>query len=201
LLLMRVLSVLARRRSPPSVLAEARKGARHAAIALGLALLIWFVAWAVRRWQVRRAAQRLEQGIEADLSKATRPAQGKDRVEVQAVRQRLLEAIKTIKTSKLGELTGSAALYELPWYMVIGNPAAGKSTAVVQSGLKFPFASGNDNVIQGIGGTRNCDWFFTNEGILIDTAGRTRCATKTARVAGLPGDAQKHRPRAPINGI
>jgi type VI secretion system protein ImpL len=27
-------------------------------------------------------------------------------------------------------------------------------------------------VLQGVGGTRNCDWFFTTEGILLDTAGR-----------------------------
>jgi type VI secretion system protein ImpL len=56
--------------------------------------------------------------------------------------------------------------------MTIGNPAAGKSTAVVNSGLKFPFDDGGDAIIKGIGGTRNCDWFFTTEGILLDTAGR-----------------------------
>ena len=28
------------------------------------------------------------------------------------------------------------------------------------------------NSVQGIGGTRNCNWWFTDEAILIDTAGR-----------------------------
>jgi type VI protein secretion system component VasK len=26
--------------------------------------------------------------------------------------------------------------------------------------------------LRGIGGTRNCDWWFTNEAVLLDTAGR-----------------------------
>lgn len=59
--------------------------------------------------------------------------------EVQALRQQMQDAIKTIRKSKIGDQTGKAALYELPWYMVIGNPAAGKSSAVLHSGLKFPF--------------------------------------------------------------
>jgi type VI secretion system protein ImpL len=66
------------------------------------------------------------------------PDAGARRAETAVIRERLVEALKTIKTSKLGQTTGQAALYELPWYMVIGNPAAGKSTAIVQSGLHFP---------------------------------------------------------------
>ena len=54
----------------------------------------------------------------------------------------MLAAIETIKTSKLGLKSGAAALYELPWYMIIGNPAAGKSSAILHSGLQFPFADG-----------------------------------------------------------
>lgn len=57
----------------------------------------------------------------------------------QALRQQMQDAIKTIRKSKIGDQTGKAALYELPWYMVIGNPAAGKSSAVLHSASKFPF--------------------------------------------------------------
>ena len=42
---------------------------------------------------------------------------------------RLLAAVDTLKSSRLGKTSGKAALYELPWYMVIGHPAAGKSSA------------------------------------------------------------------------
>lgn len=122
--------------------------------------------------------------------------------EIQALKQRMQEAVKTIKTSKLGQMSGAEALYELPWYMTIGNPAAGKSTAVVNSGLKFPFDDGGDAIIKGIGGTRNCDWFFTTEGILLDTAGRYSVHEEDREEwLGFLGLLKKHRPRAPINGI
>jgi type VI secretion system protein ImpL len=181
-------------------------GLVYAAAVLGALLLAWLIVWFVRHWRARRAAQGLEQGIEGELGNARPQARSKgtskDQAEVQVVRQRLLQAIKTIKTSRLGELSGSAALYELPWYMVIGNPAAGKSTAVLQSGLKFPFAGGTDKVIQGMGGTRNCDWFFTNEGILIDTAGRYSVHDEDRQEwLAFLAMLKKNRPKAPINGI
>ena len=71
------------------------------------------------------------------------------------------ESIQLIRKSKLGDKKGNAALYELPWYMVIGNPAAGKSSAIYNSGLKFPFEETHQkSVSAGLSGTRHCDWFF-----------------------------------------
>ena len=139
-------------------------------IALGALLALWLLTYLWKRWRARQASNKLEGVLEqAAADKAATPDK---REEVEALRVRLAEAVKTIKRSKLGQMSGSAALYELPWYIVIGNPAAGKSTAVLNSGLQFPFADKGGAVIQGIGGTRNCDWFFTTEGILLDTAGR-----------------------------
>ena len=173
-----------------------------AAVALGIFLLGWLIVWAVRKLIAWRAARRLEQAIDAQSVAVSAKAGPKEKAEVGALRTRLLDAVKTIKKSKLGQLSGGAALYELPWYMVIGNPAAGKSTAIVKSGLKFPFADGGDAVIQGIGGTRNCDWFFTSEGILLDTAGRYAVHEEDRQEwLGFLGLLKKHRPKAPINGI
>jgi type VI secretion system protein ImpL len=112
----------------------------------------------------------------------------------------MLEAIGTIKTSKLGLNSGAAALYELPWYMIIGNPAAGKSSAVGCSGLQFPIAG--SKAVQGVGGTRDCDWFFTSQGILLDTAGRySTVEADRAEWFGFLELLRKYRRRAPINGI
>ncbi len=174
----------------------------YAGVALGLILTVWLVVWIVRKLLARRAARRIEQVIEDQGEQARRAAPAKDRAQVEAVHSRMREAVKTIKTSRLGQTTGSAALYELPWYIVIGNPAAGKSTAVVKSGLKFPFADKAGSVIQGIGGTRNCDWFFTSEGILLDTAGRYAVHEEDrSEWIGFLGLLKKQRPKAPINGI
>lgn len=178
----------------------------QAAVVLALVALVALLVWGLRRWQAARAARRLEQAIEDDAEQATLRIRAEDRAPAQAVRDRLLAAVKTIRSSRLGQLTGRAALYELPWYIVIGNPAAGKSSAVVASGLDFPLAadgSGADSpVVQGIGGTRNCDWFLTSKGILIDTAGRYAVHEEDhAEWLGFLGLLRRHRPMAPINGI
>lgn len=128
------------------------------------------------------------------------PAETRAEADLDAVRSAMLDAVGTIRNSRLGRATGARALYELPWYMVIGNPAAGKSSAITQSGLQFPFA--DPKAIQGVGGTRQCDWFFTTEGILLDTAGRYAVqAVDRQEWHGFLGLLKKHRPRAPINGI
>lgn len=123
--------------------------------------------------------------------------------EVQALRQQMQDAIKTIRKSKIGDQTGKAALYELPWYMVIGNPAAGKSSAVLHSGLKFPFMEKTNKLsVKGVGGTRNCDWFFSTEGILLDTAGRYSVYEEDrSEWLSFLNLLKKNRPKAPINGI
>ncbi|WP_231137372.1 type VI secretion system membrane subunit TssM [Chromobacterium paludis] len=82
----------------------------------------------------------------------------------------------------------------------LGHPAAGKSSAILQSGLSFPFS--DKSGIQGIGGTRNCDWFFSTEGVLLDTAGRyaTESEDRGEWLAFLKL-LKKYRAKAPVNGI
>ena len=164
-----------------------------------LMLLIAAGIWWWRQRRARRDAEQLAQAIVAPAPSDTVPRdQSAD--EVRAVRDGLLKAIDTIKGSRLGIVSGKRALYELPWCVIIGNPAAGKSTAVTNSGLQFPFADGK--VVQGVAGTRNCDWFFTPDGILLDTAGRYSVMDEhRAEWFGFLDLLKKYRRRAPINGI
>ena len=169
----------------------------------GIVLAVVLIVWIVRRIAARRANRKLGDMLEqqAQVEPASAPAVGKP-AEIEALRTRLVDAVKTIKTSKIGQVAGGSALYELPWYIVIGNPAAGKSSAVLNSGLQFPFADKNDAVIHGMGGTRNCDWFFTTEGILLDTAGRYAIHEEDrSEWLGFLGLLKRYRPKAPINGI
>ncbi|NMG28250.1 type VI secretion system membrane subunit TssM [Aromatoleum evansii] len=169
-----------------------------AAIASCALLALWIAVWA---WRRRRAGL-AESALERMLDPRTGDGEGRTKGEIETLRRRMKEAIRTIKTSKLGLVSGRAALYELPWYITIGNPAAGKSTAVVNSGLTFPLGDAAGSVVQGLGGTRNCDWFFTTEGILLDTAGRYSVHEEDREEwLGFLDLLKKNRPLAPINGI
>jgi type VI secretion system protein ImpL len=162
--------------------------------ALGL-LAAWGIFWALRYHYRKRAAARLSE----QLAPAGEHASARNS-EVAVLRKSMLEAITTIKTSKLGLERGAAALYELPWYMIIGNPGAGKSSAIGHSGLRFPIPG--SKAVQGVAGTRNCDWFFTTDGILLDTAGRYAVQDgDRAEWFSFLALLKKYRRRAPVNGI
>lgn len=59
--------------------------------------------------------------------------------------------------------------YELPFYLLVGEPQSGKSVLLHNSDLHFPFGQ---NRLSGVGGTRGCDWWFTEEAVILDMAGR-----------------------------
>ena len=101
-----------------------------------------YYLWKKRKLASDELANLVEDnGNESQGDDSLHVAKDENAQEVQALRQQMQEAIKTIRKSKIGDQTGKAALYELPWYMVIGNPAAGKSSAVLHSGLNSPLWS------------------------------------------------------------
>jgi type VI secretion system protein ImpL len=163
-------------------------------------MLLWVLTLMLGNLFTRRAGSLLEKVLRRSADDAVMGASPDKRAEVTLLRQRMLAAIDTLKTSNLGKTRGKAALYELPWYMIIGHPAAGKSSAIQHSGLTFPF--GDKIAIQGVGGTRNCDWFFSTDGVLLDTAGRysTQREDRPEWLSFLRL-LKKHRPKAPVNGI
>jgi type VI secretion system protein ImpL len=143
----------------------------------------------------RKGSQQIADGISAEAQEVNDEPVLKDRMK---------DALATLKTASGGK---SGYLYDLPWYVIIGPPGSGKTTALVNSGLKFPLSRGaTPAAIAGVGGTRYCDWWFTEEAVLIDTAGRY-----TTQDSDAKSDKQswfsfldllkKNRPRQPINGV
>ncbi len=159
--------------------------------------------WVVRRVRAARAARALEKAIAQQAQEDALKAKPEEREEIQALYRQLAEGIAALKQSKLGGgRSGADALYALPWYAIVGPPGAGKTTALRYSGLQFPFLDPGGAGVRGVGGTRNCDWWFTNEAILLDTAGRytTEVDDNDEWVAFLE-QLMKYRPEKPLNGV
>jgi type VI secretion system protein ImpL len=160
-------------------------------VVLGIAL--WVILKAVA---TRKAASAIEAGLGEAGGRNIRPDQ---QAEITAMQVEFQKAISGLKSSRLGH-RGRDALGVLPWYIIIGPPGAGKTTALRSSGLQFPYAKGGK--VKGVGGTRNCDWWLTNEAIILDTAGRwsTQDDDHEEWLAFLDL-LHKTRPKKPVNGI
>ncbi len=123
--------------------------------------------------------------------------------EAQALRTRLTTALDLLKKS----LRSRGYLYEHPWYTIIGPPGAGKTTALLNAGLRFPLAEQmGQGAVAGVGGTRLCDWWFTEDAVLIDTAGRYTTQDSNAAVDRTGWETfldllKRARPRQPLNGL
>lgn len=155
-----------------------------------------------RRVRAIRAARALEREILAQAEMQAATARPDRRAEILALQAQMKQGIAALKKSKLAVASGGGALYSLPWYMIVGPPGAGKTTALRHSGLVFPTIDPSQGGIKGLGGTRNCDWWFTNEAVLLDTAGRYATADDDRdEWFAFLDMLKRHRSKAPINGM
>src|ERR1700761_6977897 len=152
---------------------------------LWAALAIWRVVSA------RMASDRMARELAAQTPTGAESA---------AVTERMKAALAGLKSA-----SGNRRdyLYSRPWYIIIGPPGAGKTTALVNSGLRFPFS---ETALKGVGGTRNLDFWFADEAVLVDTAGRYTTQDSDAERDQSAWQAflnllKANRPQQPVNGV
>jgi type VI secretion system protein ImpL len=123
--------------------------------------------------------------------------------EAAALRQKLATALRLMEKSRAHR----GHLYQRPWYAIVGPPGAGKTTALLNAGLRFPLVNDfGPGPVKGVGGTRYCDWWFTDDAVLIDTAGRYTSRDSDAGADRAGWEAfldllRITRPRQPLNGV
>ena len=177
-------------------------------------ILLMYAAWAA--WFGGKAlhAYLANRRLMAGLAKADAPASSATASapatlqEQAALKARMDAALAVLRKAAPGKRRwGGAWLYQLPWYLLVGAPGSGKTTTLLHSGLRFPLADTlGPGAIGGVGGTRQCDWWFTDEAVLLDTAGRYTTQDSDAEVDaagwhGFLGLLKKQRPRRPIDGV
>jgi type VI secretion system protein ImpL len=169
-------------------------------IAIAILVGLWLCSILLKAWRAHRASAKLAQAVVAQQAPAGRDGGGREAAQL---RERFEEAMATLKKTQ----QSGHSLYELPWYVIIGPPGSGKTTALINSGLKFPLEQRfGKEALRGVGGTRNCDWWFTDEAVLLDTAGRytTQDSDQSADSAGWAEFLNlltKYRKRRPLNGV
>ncbi|BDC44384.1 type VI secretion system membrane subunit TssM [Paraburkholderia terrae] len=173
-------------------------------IVIAVLFALWVLYWGVR-WLIVRLANVKFTRVVAE--EAPQPGRKESEADVAALKQRFDEAMTILRKARVKGRFGSQYVYQLPWYMFVGAPGTGKTTALLHSGLKFPLADRlGKQAVGGVGGTRNCDWWFTDDAVLLDTAGRftTQDSFAEADQAAWGGFLQllrKYRPRRPLNGV
>jgi len=160
--------------------------------------LVWLAVVLLKVVQANRASDKLVAAVVTQSRADERPS-----AEALQLRERFEEAVAVLKQKR----RSGHSLYDLPWYVIIGAPGSGKTTALVNSGLKFPLEQrSGKGALRGIGGTRNCDWWFTEEAVFLDTAGRyttqdSDAAADSAGWAQFLALLKKYRKRRPLNGV
>ena len=141
------------------------KGVSLLVLIIGLVIVVavlGLVAWLVSR-MFGRSAKRRQRKMESDLASGAESGQVAMslRASVKANNEKFFTAIKDMR--KLG-----ISVYDLPWYVVIGDSGCGKTKLINEGGLTF--STGKPEGYQL--GTLNYNWWFTEDAIFVDMAGR-----------------------------
>ncbi|MBI3376771.1 MAG: type VI secretion system membrane subunit TssM [Betaproteobacteria bacterium] len=129
---------------------------------------------------------------------------GQDR---EAIAERFRKTVATLQDMHFPGANGrTRSVDELPWYVLIGAPGSGESASLLGAGLRFPLLETDGEArIAGVGPTRNCSWWFTDEAVLLDTTGhypadKGQARTTVAAWHDFLGLLKRYRPQQPLNG-
>ena len=159
--------------------------------------LLLFVYRSILKMLQKRKANPLSMGIAGNAAAApqgiSEPAR---RARLDDLRRNFEQGVEKFRAA-------GKNLYSVPWYVLVGEPGSGKTEAIRHCNVGFP--PGLQDQLQGAGGTLNMNWWFTNQAIILDTAGRLMFEEV------VPGSTNEwheflkllknNRPNSPVNGL
>lgn len=167
-------------------------------IAMILATALFACAIAFRCFRRIHGERNIESLLHREVDRSLNSSNGFG--DKRVLREGLKHALTLLRSSRSAGGGGASALYDLPWYLVIGMSNAGKTSLLTRSGLSASIASGKASGLDS--GTQHCDWYFSPDAVLIDTAGRylhdDQSASEFAEFLSL---LKKQRSKPAVNGL
>ncbi|NEX17116.1 MAG: hypothetical protein C1943_10905 [Halochromatium sp.] len=172
-----------------------------AVVAVAGALFFIALFFLVRRYYFRRRERAFVKRVVAQDQQGIDALPLKEHQRFIELQERWTAAVATLRASPHLARHGNP-LYSLPWLMVMGDSASGKSSAI--AGSRLPTILTDAGPAKGIGGTRNCDWWFFEDSVVIDTAGRYAVPEEEEdrlEWEGFLTLLAKYRRKEPLNGL
>src|SRR5215510_9132640 len=169
------------------------------ALLIGAAIVLLVAGGAYLGWRFRKQGNGVrEQKVVARQEREASLGRGEPG-NLQDLRRKWTEVIRSLRESKLKRL-GDDAIYAFPWFMLLGEPGCGKSALVRASGPQSSVTSRAQD-----GPTRNCDWWFFDKLVVLDTSGRyafqakeSDSAVEWRELLSLLGNQRR---KEPVNGV
>ncbi len=163
---------------------------------------VWISFLFLKKYLTRRKERKfVHRVVELDEAAIKRSAVH-ERQELKDLQVRWKESVDLLRASNIKRGI-SDPIYAIPWYIIIGESGAGKTTAIKNAKLNSPVSDITRTA--GLAATENCDWWFLDNAIILDTAGRYTIPVDESadkeEWEELLVLLAKYRRREPVNGL
>lgn len=161
--------------------------------------VIWGLFLVFHGWRQARRAN-AAQG-------ADQPAKAREQVikpDHKALRLRFKQARRTLSQTRLYRGRSERWRKALPWYLLMGPQGSGKTSLLEYSGLNLPLNPRENKASAPPAPTVDCDWYFAEQGVLLDTSGDYLTQGNAASASGwntLLKLVRAYRRNTPLNGV
>jgi type VI secretion system protein ImpL len=164
-------------------------------------LVLWFLIWLfMKLFSLMTAARDRRKTARADALSAVRPELES---ELERLQGNLNAAVRLIRESKLARgRKESEALYAVPWILMLGPAGAGKTTALENCGIEFPYVIGNGRKRKSSAEYAGCHYWFSRSAVVLDLAGRIAAEEENYDIfLGFLDQLKRARKTRPLDGI
>lgn len=168
-------------------------------LTLCILALVWGLFVIVSGWQKGRQGR----APKSDGEQAA-PSLEPTRHAHEGLRLHFKQARQTLSSARLYRGRSERWRNGLPWYLLLGPQGSGKTSLLEYSGLNLPLNPRQDKAIAPPAPTSDCDWYFAEQGVLLDTHGDYLTQFDDGSMSGwnmLLKLLARHRRSKPLNGV